>query len=149
MSPAKKKAAKKKKKKKKAGSKAKKPKSTVIVIDDANNVADPAKAWCRPDGHVTFVIQNDYANSRFVRIPPDEFEEDPPEADKPEHPMVPLQVHWTSVAANEVGVIKLQVRGSGHFPKKGDFTYKYTIYWADDAFGTNERKKDPQIEINN
>jgi len=125
-------------------------KTTLIVITEDNEIKEPPKAFTRPGGHVVFVIQNDDENSHTVRIPRDEFLPDPPPSKpkgKPD-PIVPLAVDWTTVPANDVAIIQLQVRGKSHFDK-GDWTYKYTIYWADDIFGTNEQYLDPQIEINN
>jgi hypothetical protein len=126
------------------------PKSTDIVIDASNRVADPTKPYGRPSGHIVFVVQNNDNRSHVVRIPPDEFVPHPPSGMSPgkPDPMVPLAVHWATVAANDVAVIALPVRPHAHFDP-GNWTYKYTIYWADDLFGTNEQSLDPEIEINN
>jgi len=126
------------------------PKSANIVIAPGNVITASRKAWTRPGGHVAFVITNEDNYSHVVRIPIDEFVPDPPNGLQPgpPDPMQPLSIHWATVAANDVAVIQLQVRPHGHFPN-GNWTYKYTIYSADDVFGTNENELDPQIEINN
>jgi hypothetical protein len=126
------------------------PKSTDIVIDQNGDLTVSNKAYTRPGGHVAFVVMNDDNRSHTVRVPPSEFIPHPPGGSEPgpADPMEPLAVHWATVAANDVAVIQLKARPHGHFPN-GNWTYKYTVYWADDIFGTNERFLDPEIEINN
>jgi hypothetical protein len=126
------------------------PKSTNIEIDLMNRLSVSNKAYARPGGHVVFVVTNDDNRSHTVRIPPAEFVPHPPNGlpAGPADPLEPLAVHWATVAANDIAVIQLKARPHGHFPL-GNWTYKYTIYWADDIFGTNEHQLDPEIEINN
>jgi hypothetical protein len=119
--------------------------SVDVDIAPGNTITVPDTAQARPGGHVVFVVHNEDNQDHVVRIPTDEFA--PENGGKP-HPMEPLAIHWTSVAAHDVAVIKLKVRSPQHFDR-GDWLYKYNVYSADDVFGKNEIKLDPQIEINN
>ena len=126
------------------------PNSASIVIDPSNNVGEPNKAHGKPGGPIIFVVYNLNSSKKVVRIPPNQFVPDPPEGEGrgPEDPLVHVGQHWAFVDPGDAAVIQLKARKASHFPS-GNFTYKYTIYWADDIFGTNERHLDPQIEINN
>lgn len=124
------------------------PNGANIVIDPSNNIGEPNKAHGRAGGPFVFVVYNLDAVTHVVRIPPNSFKPDPPEGldPGPADPIVHVGVHWATVDPGEAAVI--QLRAKKNIPH-GNWTYKYTISWADDIFGTNEKQLDPQIEINN
>jgi hypothetical protein len=121
-------------------------KSPVIVISPENEVEEPNKGFCRPNGNAIFVVQNEDNRPHRVRVPHDRFT---PSGARP-GPHLPFNADddSTIVDANDVGFIKLKAKELQHFASVKNPTYKYTIIWSDPD-GSNAKELDPDFEINN
>jgi hypothetical protein len=122
-------------------------KSPVIVIGPDNNIQEPNKGFCRPNGNAIFVVQNEDSRPHRVRVPHDRFT---PAGARP-GPHLPFDrtgEDSTVVEANDTGIITLKAKDLPHFSSVKNPTYKYTIVWSD-LDGSNERELDPDFEINN
>ena len=124
-------------------------KGVLLEIEPGNVISAPDPFRCHPDDNVAFVVINNDGAVHWVFVDAAKIvlSEDGTTS------AVPLTggKHFVKVKPGEIDLIKgHQVKDASQFGKTKSLqytSYKYTIDWADDQNGTNNKSLDPDFDV--